>query len=614
MSDYKVLNNYLLFKQQNLDSSGVNSRGADIQENRPVEHKLITEVHPFYTEDENTWKRIALLLEGVKKSNITHLYSPDKIVRSREATLLIFPYIKGKTLEQVMDDAQKRDVPVNFDLAFSIVMAIADQLDVGSTIVISGKKSFHGFLTPDNIIVDYDGNISLKNYGIAPFLEENDKVFREMEMKYGAWMAPEFMRREKVNASSDIYHMGYIIYRMLTGQYFSHSTGEDFDSMFSNLSFSHFMPTTNKDFITHLINFFKKTLNPDPMKRFSSIREFKDYIANFFEIEELSSVTFNLSYFMNSLYARDMEEEEREMSRELEYEIPVAAPEESTDSSREPGDSEIVEQILSGLDDSRGSRSKLMIPLIAVVLIAVGVVGYILVTQSSKAKIEAAKVQASVEQRMAELQKSMDKEYQEKLQAIEQKIANTEAEQKAKDEEIRRIKEQRDSEIRTRQEKIRKEQEAVDLKKKQEEEAKLLEENKQKQEAQAKIDQAAEEKRKQEEAKLQLEASIEGKVKKGEAIEMQYVTQPPKKTGGDDPYRSRELRKLFRGKKVTVTSRILIDEFGRVSRVRFSGNVEPGAKMELSQILATWTYAPAKWNDKAVKVWLEVPLTFNYAE
>lgn len=610
MSEYKVVNNYLLFKQMHLDTSGVNYRGADIQDNRPGEHKLITEVHPFFTEDENTWKRIALLLEGVKKSNITHLYSPDRIVRSRDTTFLVFPYIKGRTLEQVMEDSQKRDVPVNFDLAFSIVMAIADQLDVGSTIVVSGKKSFHGFLTPDNIIVDYDGNIFLKNYGIAPFLEQNDKVFREVEMKYGAWLAPEFMRREKTTSASDIYHLGYIIYRMLTGQYFSYSAGEDFDSKFSNLSFSHFMPTTSKDFISHLISFFKKTLNPDPMKRFNSIREFKDYIANYFEIEELSSVTFNLSYFMNSLYARDMEVDDREMAAEAEYVIPEPEPE-AVAAQEAAGGSEIVEQILSGLDDSDRSRSKLLLPLILVVLVVVVGLGFYFISQANKkAEIQTQQVQASLKQELANYKKQLDQEFQDKLNAIETKTAVTAEEQKAKEAEIQRLKDWREEQQRREQERLRKLEEqkkAVAA----EEEQKRLEAEKQKETEQAKVDAAAEAKLQEEEAARKLEESINAKIAAGEPIDMQYVTKKPEKTAGDDPYRSRELRKLFKGRTVTVVVRLLIDEKGRMSRVRFKGNVEPGAKMELSQVLATWSFSPAMRNTTPVKVWMELTLKFE---
>ncbi|HDP94360.1 MAG TPA: hypothetical protein ENN40_03260 [Candidatus Aminicenantes bacterium] len=609
MNEYKIINNYLLFKQKFTDTSGVSFRGADIQENKPGEHKLITDVHPFFTEDEATWKRIALLLEGVKKSNITHLYSPDRIVRSRDNTLLIFPYLKGRTLEQVMDDSQKRDVPVNFDLAFSIVMAIADQLDVGSTIVVSGKKSFHGFLTPDNIIVDFDGNIFLKNYGIAPFLEQNEKVYREIEMKYGAWLAPEFLRKEKISASSDIYHLGYIIYRMLTGKYFSQTAGEDFDSKFSNLSFSHFMPTTSKDYITHLINFFKKTLNPDPMKRFNNIREFKDYIANYFEIEELSSVTFNLSYFMNSLYARDMQEEEREMARELEYVIPEPEPEEAA-AAESGGSSEIVEQILSGLDDSDRSRSKWLLPvIIGALLVAVGL-GFYFISQANKAKVETQQVQASLKQELESYKKQLDQEFETKMKAIEQRTAETAEEKKAQEEEIRKAREQREELLRRERErlaKIEQEEEAEEA----EAEKKRLEAEQAKRAEQAKIDEAAEAKRREEEAARKLEESINAKIAAGEPLEMKYVTTPPRKTGGDDPYSSRTLRKLFKDRSVTVTSEILVDEKGTVSRVRFKGDVEAEAKLELSQILASWSFSPARRGATPVKVWMEVPLKFE---
>ena len=322
MKEYKVMNDYLYFRDLFSDTMGINYRVAPIQNRKPMAHKVLCEVNPSISSHADMWKRVKILLEGIKKSNIPFLYSPEKIIINEKQNQLVFEYFKGKNFEQILIDAEKKGMSINFDLAMSICIAIADIIELGSSIIVSGEKSFHGFLTPDNILIHYDGKIFLKNYGIFPYLERNEQFYSETEKRYGSWLTPEFIRKEKIVSQSDIYHMGYLIYRILTGKYFSYAAGEDFDAKFANLTFKQYMPSTDKSFLTNVITFFKKTLNPDPLKRFLSIKDFKDFIANYFHIEELSSITFNLAYFMNSLYGESVEEEDRILKKELEYVVP----------------------------------------------------------------------------------------------------------------------------------------------------------------------------------------------------------------------------------------------------------------------------------------------------
>ncbi len=611
MTENKILNNYLIFKKLQVDSIGINYRGAEIKDNKPGQHKIITEVNPVYTENDQTWKRMTLLLEGVKKSNIVHLFSPDKIVKSNQATLLIYPYIKGVTLEEIMDEADKKDIAINFDLAFSMITAIADLIDIGSSIVVSGKKSFHGFLTPDNIIVDYDGNIYLKNYGIQPYLDRNETIYREMEMKYGAWLSPEFQKREKIVPQSDIYHLGYIIYRILTGQYFSYSPGEDFDAKFSSISFKHFMPT-EKDDLTNLISFFKKTLHPDPQKRFANVRELKDFVSNYFRIDELSSVTFSLAYFMNSLYSEEMEAEEKILAEELAYQIPVAKGDEGRKSAEERArDNEIVEKILTGLEETERSKSRLLAPMIALLLIVIGVAGYLYINQANKAKQEQIKIQQELERKLAQIQQQTQKEYQDKLKNLETKYTETEEEQKKKEEEIKKLKEWRKEQEVKEQERLT----AIESAKKLEEleaEKKRLEEEKKRLAADAEKRRLAEEQLKKQEAEEQLKAEKEKPAKPGELIDIEFATQKPVRISGEEPDFPRNIKKNFKGTQMKVIASLLIDDRGNVARVKFKGNVAPEIKMSLAPTLASWKYKPAMKDAVKVKVWYDVPINLEF--
>ncbi len=609
MSEYKLVNDYLIFKELNSDSIGVNYRAGELEDRKTAKHQLLTEVYPFISGNADIWKRVNILMEGIKKSNIPNLYSPQKIIKEEDKALLVYPLIKGRTFEKVLEDSTRQDIPVNFDLTFSIGLAIADLIDTGSSIVVSGQKSFHGFLTPDNIIVDYDGKIYLKNYGIFPYLGKTEELYNEMINKYGAWVAPEFLRKERLLPQSDIYHLGYIIYRILTGEYFSYSSGEDFDAKFSNISFTQHLPSSDKDFLTNLITFFKKTLHPDPSQRFENMKAFKDYIAHYFHIEELSSVTFSLAYFMNSIYLESMEEENKHLEEELAYSLPEEKPEVE---AAPADDSRLAEDILAGLEEKKGSKMKILIPIMAVVIV-VAIAAFFYITSTQKAEKERQQqletMKAAMDTRLAKLQKQQEtaqQKYQQQLKDLEEKKATTQEEQKTKEDEIKRLKEWRQEQERKEQERIKKQQEALEKQAEQDEQLKKEQEeaDRKKKEEAEKLKKEAEQKRLEEER---------NKVIEGQLVPLNDEVRKPVKIKGKDPKFPYHIRNRYAGnKEIVIRGIILIDENGKVSNVRMLSKTPSDISSVLIKALMKWEYKPAVKNNVKVKVWLPVQLNVSF--
>jgi serine/threonine protein kinase len=605
MKEYKVMNEYLYFRELFSDTLGINYRVAPIQNRKPLGHKLLCEVNPTVFNHPDMWKRVKILLEGMRKSNIPFLYSPEKILVHDKGSQLIFDYFKGKNFEQVLIDAEKKGMAINFDLAMSICIAIADIIEVGSSIIVSGERSFHGFLTPDNILIHYDGKIFLKNYGVFPYLEKNEQFYSETEKRYGSWLTPEFIRKEKIVAQSDIYHLGYLIYRVLTGKYFSFAAGEDFDAKFANLTFKQYMPSTDKGFLTNVITFFKKTLNPDPLKRFLTIKEFKDFIANYFHIEELSSITFNLAYFMNSLYGESVEEEEKILKHELEYVVPEPKKEPTPIQAKE----DLVSGILEGLDERKKVPGWLW-PVVGVVALA-GVIGIFLAVNSGKKAGEiTAQEQAMETQRLKAQQEQTDqiKAMADKIKELElSKATADEAQKKVIELEKQRFEEQK-----------RKKEEELAKSKAEEEKRKVEEADRLKQEEEAKQAQAELEKKKAEEEKLK-QQEIEkknaeaAKTKEGDQIPLTEATVKPEKISGNPPTTNASLKNKYKGKTMTIPALILVDESGTVTKIRLlTSNVANDIKSLLEDTLYKWKYSPAQKDGVKVKVWLTVSIKFAF--
>ncbi|MCP5104649.1 MAG: protein kinase [bacterium] len=609
MSEYKVMNDYVIFDEVNSDSIGINHRVGALEERKVTNHHLLTDVYPFISGSPDIWKRVNILMEGIRKSNIPNLYSPTKIIKEEDRALLIYPHMKGQTFEKLLGDSTQKDIPINFDLTFSIAIAIADLIDTGSSIVVSGQKSFHGFLTPDNILIDYDGKIYLKNYGIFPYLSKTEELFNEMINKYGAWVAPEFLRKERLVPQSDIYHLGYIVYRILTGEYFSFSEGEDFESKFASIGFSQHLPSSEKDFLTNLITFFKKTLHPDPIQRFANMKEFKDYIAHFFHIEELSSVTFSLAYFMNSLYMEAMETENKQLEEEAAYSLP----EEKVEDAGPDGvaDSRLAEDILAGLNEKKSSKVKIIIPIIAalVIVIAVGIF-YIMQSQKAAKEREAAQIKSNREMkaRFAKLAKEQELEKQriaDQLKAMQEKTATTEEEKKTQEEELKKIREKQKLLEQKEQERIKAEQDAVA---KQKELAVKL----QKEQDDVEKQRIADEEKKKKEAEIKRLEEERNKVIVGQLVPLLEAVKPVK-VKGKDPIFPRHIKKKYAANKnITLRAVILIDENGAVTNVRILTKTPEDLKSIITKTLKKWQYSPATKNNVKVKVWMSVSLKISF--
>jgi serine/threonine protein kinase len=613
MKQYERFLDYVLFDQLESDFIGDNHRAGKTVNRKVTQHMVISRIHPYFLEDGSTWNRIKILLEGVKKSNIPHLHSPAQIDAESETPYLAYPLLKAKSFEKVMRDAAEKDIPINFDLAMSIAISIAELIDMGSSIVVSGQRSFHGFLTPDNILIDGDGKIYLKNYGIACYLNYSDPLFEALSRKYGSLMTPEFIKREKLTAQSDIYHLGYLVYKMLTGTYFSYTEGEDFDTKFANISFSSYVPTTDKDFLTGIITFFKKTLNPDPALRFSNIKEFKDFISRYFHIEELSSVTFNLAYFINSIY----DEEDEAMAKIYAQELTYIIPEEKKPEPVAPvvDSRHLVEDILTGLDEKEKSSKGLWMGLAGVAVVIIAVIMFMVMQSKSAAEaarkaLEAQKIES---QRLIDQMKKDSDSVQAQIESMMAQTAQTAEEQKKKDEQIANLKKEQDRIVESR--KVEEEKQKTLAAQKAQEDIKQQEADAaSRQQEEARKAAEMEELRKKEES-ARLEEERRNRVPKlGELLDLSEVEVQPKRIQGENPSKfSSDVRKAHKGKTIKITIRLLIDEKGSISKTEvLPRELDSMLRLEISQATSVWKFEPAKKKNVAVKVWFvqNLDLTF----
>lgn len=135
--------------------------------------------------------------------NIVEVY--DYFVEDSDG-YIVMEWLEGKTLRE-----QKSEINNwNIDQIIKISVQIAEALNYAHH-----QNIMHKDIKPENIMVN-NGKVTILDFGVATFLEENDTY-----KSYGTaiYMAPEQINNEVlIDQKVDIFSLGVLIYEMLTGR------------------------------------------------------------------------------------------------------------------------------------------------------------------------------------------------------------------------------------------------------------------------------------------------------------------------------------------------------------------------------------------------------------
>ncbi|MBI5209315.1 MAG: protein kinase [Elusimicrobia bacterium] len=157
--------------------------------------------------------REKLLQEARIISQLNHPYivGIHEIVEHDDDIYLVFDYIEGKPLSQIIDDKKRLSVKECVEFFTHVCEAI----DFAHK-----KNVLHLDIKPSNIMVDGNGYAKVMDFGLAHAQTAGDD-----ESSHGVggsgtlpYMAPEVQEGAPPTSAADIYGLGISIYEALTGQ------------------------------------------------------------------------------------------------------------------------------------------------------------------------------------------------------------------------------------------------------------------------------------------------------------------------------------------------------------------------------------------------------------
>jgi len=127
-------------------------------------------------------------------------------------------YLFGKDLRAIIQKAAKTDQPLGMENILYIAIRICAGLDYSHTLKdLQGKalNIIHRDINPQNVLVTYEGQVKIIDFGIAKAASHNSKTKENLIKGKLAYMSPEQANGGSIDHRSDIFSTGIILYELL---------------------------------------------------------------------------------------------------------------------------------------------------------------------------------------------------------------------------------------------------------------------------------------------------------------------------------------------------------------------------------------------------------------
>jgi serine/threonine protein kinase len=247
---------------------------------------------------ENASARQRFMREAKSAAALDHPYicHINEVAEAEGKSFIVMEYVEGKTLEKQIEQG-----PLLLKEALQIAIEIAEALETAH-----GKGIIHRDLKPANIMLTRNGHAKVMDFGLAKQLIPSGSVEDQEETLSAvtqtgaivgtlAYMSPEQLQAKPVDARSDIFSLGIMLYEMLTGAHpFKRPSAMETASAIltgTPLPLDH----CRRDLPDRLQKIIAKLLAKNPLERYQSAREIHTDLSQLLHSEKRSLTGWRFS-------------------------------------------------------------------------------------------------------------------------------------------------------------------------------------------------------------------------------------------------------------------------------------------------------------------------------
>ena len=178
---------------------------------------VIKRIRPFLSSDPEfvgMFIAEARLASRLNHPNLVQIFDFD---RHEDSYYLAMEHVRGRSLSDVRRRCKARMIAIPPVLIAHVGAEVARGLHYAHRLTDNGAPLglVHRDVTPHNVLLSFDGAVKLTDFGIA---KASDKLSSPGRLKGKlAYMSPEQSRGEPVDARTDVFALGIVLWEMMTG-------------------------------------------------------------------------------------------------------------------------------------------------------------------------------------------------------------------------------------------------------------------------------------------------------------------------------------------------------------------------------------------------------------
>jgi eukaryotic-like serine/threonine-protein kinase len=181
-------------------------KGTDQLLSRTVAIKVLA---PRFAHDQTFVERFRREAQAAARLNHPNVVGVFDTGSDNNIHYIVMEYVQGRTLEEALR-TEGRILP---ERAVEIVESVATALSFAHR-----EGLVHRDIKPANIMLTPSGEVKVMDFGIARLTSTETLTQTATVLGTASYLSPEQAQGEAVDARSDIYSLGIVLYEMLTGQ------------------------------------------------------------------------------------------------------------------------------------------------------------------------------------------------------------------------------------------------------------------------------------------------------------------------------------------------------------------------------------------------------------
>lgn len=201
----RTILHYRIVEELGRGGMGVVYRAEDEKLKRPVAIKFLPRE---VANVEDARKRFEIEAQSAAALNHPNIATIHAIESVDDQTFIVMEYIEGQELKTLIEDAT---------LTSEGILTIAEQ--IASGLKKAHEKSIvHRDIKSANIMIASGGEVKVMDFGLAKMQDNPQLTEIGSTLGTAAYMSPEQAQGKPVDARTDIWSFGVVLYEMLTGQ------------------------------------------------------------------------------------------------------------------------------------------------------------------------------------------------------------------------------------------------------------------------------------------------------------------------------------------------------------------------------------------------------------